>query len=541
MPAQFILSVDATVNPASLQVSEVDGRSVRVVESVEADLRGMFDVRDLDNLPSSENDLSKAGTSETLRAAHGSQDHGSQEPGSSDQPSAPSSNPLGTLVSCTSSLREALSQLQTPYTSSILIIPTDEYLSLNLDLPFSDNRQIQKILELEVQDRVPFDTSEFLLEHRSLNGLSGNPRAHGHDVHVSIVPRKLLSRVTRICKGASFEPLIITTASSILEGLFILAPDYFKDNSAVILVRPPFVYVALQVDGRVRVDRVINAEQLTGDESERIRSLSTELRLTLVSVETRYGVKIDSVYALGDGINLRELQQHLGRNVESVDISELVNLPPETRGISALGVPFAYDDTPHQILTNFRTREFSYSLQLSELVHGLRKLAPLFAITFFCSLLLVVGSYFFRETKIDLMEANIHEAISASFPGTSIGIGEEVSVIQAENSKLDKALESLGSGSLDQYTALDVLREISVVMPTNPAITIRNIAIRGNRVKISGSAPEYKDVEAIERALQRNRSMKFRAKPPEITAGMGSIPGGARSSQNFTFDIRVED
>lgn len=550
MSGQVILCIDATSQPGLLQLVEVEGRKARILQSFEAPLSTLFDPLRLRALSTSSAEESPH--SGAVPDADASAEGPTTSSDNSTVTSVPESS-TDTLPSSGHSelselartLSSVLSEVSQPYTAAVLIVPAPGYLSLNLDLPFSEPKQVQKILDFEVQDRVPFETSEFLIEHRVLPLPTGYTRSEGHDVHVSIVPKRVVSGVLKVCKAAQLEPLIVTTPTSCLEGLYVLAPEYFSDNSGVLYALGNQIHLGLRIHGRMRMDRILSRSS-DSPPSELLKQLGTEIKLSLVAAETRYAVKIDKLYVLGDSLDARELSSYVGRLVEPVTLTDLFGADSPVANLTtpspaALAAPFAQDDPPQPILTNFRTREFSYSLQLSELLSGLRRLGPYCMGVALIAVLWLIGSYLYRDATLKSLEQEMARALQSHAPDITFESGQEVAAITAENAKLDRALESLGSGSLDQFTALDILREISQVMPSNPGITVRSISINGNRVKLMGSAPEYKDVEAIERALQRNRSMKFRAKPPELSAGLGSQPGGARSGQNFTFDIRVEE
>jgi len=536
--SQAVLSIDCTVDPAWLQVIAVDGRSVRVIENHRANLGGAFTALAM-QAQGGENSTAELVASSGTESGTAESSAGSVSP-QETQPSDPKAP--ASKVEFAALLRAALDQIQSPYTASILVVPPSDYLSLNLDLPFGEGKQVSKILDLEVQDRIPFELDEFLVEHRVLGPLSG----HGHDVHVSIIPKSFVHGIMQICKAAQLEPLIITTPASILEGVFFLGPTYFKPDAAILSWRGSTVYLALRFDGRVRVDRVIEIANLANTESEQVKALTTELRLTLLSAEARYSRPIEHIYVVGnpaDGghFQARDLQQFLGREVEDISISDFVTANPGEAALVSVAGPFAQDMDPPPILTNFRTREFSYSLQLSEVFSGLRQLFPMFLVATLSLLISLAGYFYYRENQIAEMQQSMRAQISTLLPTLVFEPGEEVNPIQAENAKLDKALESLGSGSLDKYTALDLLKEISALMPNRAGLVIRTTTIRGNRIRLQGTAPSYGDVEAIEKALQRSKNIKFRAKPPEISGASGTTPGGAKNSQNFSFDIRVEE
>ncbi len=546
MTSQAVLSIDCTIEPAWIQVLEVDGRTVKVLESHRAEvarcfspalLRSLIGGSDLSS--PTPNQAAQPGTDSKTQSA-ASEDLASTPPSAGD-PSL-EGHPPSSFAECGAALRKALDLIQNAYTSAVLIIPSSDYLSLNLDLPFGEAKQVAKILDLEVQDRVPFEIEEFLVEHRVLGTLA----ERGHDVHVSIIPKALLSGIMQVCKAAQFEPLIITTPASVLEGAFFLGPDYFKQDAAILAWRGSTVYLALRFEGRVRIDRVIEISNLGSTDGERLKALTTELRLTLLAAEARYSRPIEHLYlvgqlAEGSGFAARDLQQLLGREVEDLALSDFVIAEPGTACLASIAAPFAQDQDPPPILTNFRTREFTYSLQLSEVFAGMRRLLPMFLIALLAIFLSLTGYYYYRERQIADLQESMRTQITALLPSLTFEAGEEVAPIQAENAKLDKALESLGSGSLDKYTALDLLKEISSLMPNRPGLIIRTISIRGNRIRLQGTVPSYGDVEAIEKALQRSKTIKFRAKPPEISGAAGVVAGGAKNAQNFSFDIRVEE
>lgn len=102
----------------------------------------------------------------------------------------------------------------------------------------------------------------------------------------------------QVCKAAQFEPLIITTPASVLRGVFFLAPEYFKQDAAIMAWRGFTVYLALRFDGRVRIDRVIEIATLGTNEGERLKALTTEL-LHASSCRIRYSRPIEHLYLVG--------------------------------------------------------------------------------------------------------------------------------------------------------------------------------------------------------------------------------------------------
>lgn len=536
---QSILSIDFTSEPAALAVVEIEGRSLKVLQHLEIAFSDLLKHGRVvnDPAPPLAPQVSDGGqASETPPPSQNSP----ANPGSANLGSANSGSanlgqlqPAGSIApEYVGRLKQGLGSLNFPWTTAVVTLPVADYLSLNLDLPFGDSRQIEKIIDLEVQDRVPFEVSEFLVEHRTLGRTSDNR----HDVHVSMVPKPLLQTVISLCRQAGVEPTIISTAASALESFFYFAPEYFKEDCAVVLVHDEFCYVAAHVEGRVRQDRILSRAMLAAEGSENeLKALVGQLRATICAAEVRYRRPIERVYLVGDPTHARELQQVLGRTVEAIQASELIK-SEGIPSIGALAAPFAQDVGAPPILTNFRVREFSYHLQLGELLSGIYRLVPYLAALLVCTGLLVASVYYSRERKLETVRERMLEQVRSMMPDLkldpSMSVGDQ---IQNEITKIDHELEGLGSQS--KYSPLDILKEVAALLPNRPNMWFRTLSIRGTRIKITGQAPEVSDVEAFGRALRNSQKIRFRVGEPNFT----DARFGTGTGKEFTFDIAVRE
>lgn len=549
---QYILSVDATVDPAQAVIVKVDGRSVEVIESRPIDLMGELAPESApaneaaqpsepavqegsgqEDRPGLQNVPKAARTIATTRDQLGElPDEPSEGSPSMERRSG------GLLSAGPVNLHEVLS---TPWTNAVLIIPPEDYLSLNLELPFSDQRNIGKILDLEVQDVVPFDVSEFLLQHTSIAPLAPG----SFDVHVSIIPKTYIRRLLKACRSFGFEPLIISTPSSIAAALYYIAPDYFVKNSAIIVAQDPLYYVTSCFEGRIRSERVIRRSQPVpglaggsgprgGDSEENARqALLLELKMTVAATERRYRGQIECVYLVENtplGWNPAALRQALGRNVQTVNLAELGREIQPATAMAGLGAVFAQDVDPPMILTNFRTREFSYLPPLKEVMAGLRLLLPLILSALMLLAVTMITVFYMRERHIGKLRSAMFEQIKAAMPDAEIDESTALQQLQRQNAALDEQLKDLGSPS--SLSPLDVLLEISKDFPISSDTFLNQVGIRGNNVKLDGTAPDYAAVDRVEKALnKRKKSVYCRIK--KDSGGLGAVAG----SRSFSFEI----
>jgi hypothetical protein len=416
------------------------------------------------------------------------------------------------------------SSLNSAWTNVVLVIPSINYLSLNLTLPFKDSRSISKVLDLEVQDLLPFDVSEFFVQHHYLGSLNGS--GNHHDIHVSLIPRKYLKFILEACNRAGLEPPVVTTRAGALSAMYHLLPGKFSDNSALVYSDGKAIYLTSFIKGSVRADRIIDIGSNVQPES----AYQSELKLSISALEKRYEKNLEKVYFLNMPSGENELKWPQNGRFSDVDFSEL--LPEEKKDflIPLLASCFVKEQDPINPVTNFRTGEFSYRPQTREFLRGIKRCLPYFWALMILCLLSLPLTYYSRHMRIASLQDAIHNQVSAALPGNvSTPKGSELSYLQAENNRLETALSELGSRA--ETTPLHVFLELSRTLPDTRGINYSTILI-GSRIKIEGSAMDYAAVDAIERSLRRNRYFC------RVTKRTSAATGG-RQGVSFDMDLRV--
>lgn len=512
---QHVLSIDLTLEPARFVVVGIEGRKVEVVEA------HSFPMGDW-----------VRGTRGVLM--NGARDTGASLNGSGAHPSGETETEV---------LRpfDVIRSIKTPWINSVVTIPAYSYLSLNLELPFNSPKNVNKILDMEVQDVVPFDVGDFLLEHRALTQLENG----SYDIHVSLIPKLVMQELLARCHASDFEPFMVTTAASAMAGLYHLAPDYFGSDSAIVFGREPLYSVTTRVAGTVRSDRVINRGLLDVKAGAPVespegakRALLTELKLSLASAERRYKKTIENVYVADSPFRGVELQQALGRTTSSIQIQEFVKVTDERDSLAALAAVFAQDLQAPPVLSNFRVREFSYRPQLREILQGARALLPLVIAALVLAVVALVTVYTMRETRISRLRDAVARHIRQVVPAGKLQEGSEIASLQGEIKALQDQLRNLRAPST--LSPIDYLAEISedvgaVKETTGSNIAISSIRITASSVTVEGTSPNYEDVEKLEAALNKKPKIYCKVlKKPTSSGGVGSTVG-------FRFDLTLCD
>jgi hypothetical protein len=404
-------------------------------------------------------------------------------------------------------------------TSCVVIISPLDFVSLSIDLQLADPKSIARVIDIEVQDVFPFETEDFLIQHKVLPQLPNLST----DVHVSLFPKERIRSILKWCETLGVQPAIVTTPSSIAAAVFHLEGEASAaSHRAAIISHGDYVHCTTWFQGVPRTERAIPLSNQ--------QDIFTALRQALVSAEHRYGAPIDEVLLLGNHLPIEALRNSLKVTVTKVALPAGIE---EETAPAVLGTFFGQEERGSEILTNLRTREFSFNPYIKELKRLFFALLLPFAIFSLGWVLFSAGLYFSRNHQLATLQRASSEKISVLVPNLTVQPGEEVKALKVENAKLEQQLKDLGSpASINPLEALtSVTNDIA-----DSALSIRKMSIRGNHIVVEGGAPDYAAVERIERELKKKNDLYCRVKKDTATG----IPGQP-DKRSFTLDIWLCD
>ena len=537
---QWILSIDLSAQPCDISLSSVEGNQVEVAAASTAALPILSEREVLckeDLIPLFE--AIEAQARKRVAKNEEGREPEIEEPKATDDSPIKSHRLYEVARESISRLKDAISSCG-EWTAVSVIIPPHDHLALNLNLPFGDAKNLDRIVDLEVQDVVPFELDDFLVQYAPLG-----PMTHGgaaldikdsaavsYDVHVGLMPRIFVRNILHLCKAAGIEPNIMTVPSSVLGSVYHLAPDFFTTDSAVVFNRGDEFSMAVFINGEVRVERVLYASKLIGAASPEtnehpLKAVFTALKLMLAAAERRYNTRVENVYFLGREVTGSNVQQLFGRPIHGLQMKDFIKSDGATGGLSPLGAPFAADESSLTPLSNFRTREFSFTPKIGEFLRAFVGTTRYFQLAFGAVFIAVLSTYRVRAYTIRAIQSSLTEQIATVIPGFTAPPSEiRSSLIKAE-SKLTEELGVLASPA--KVSALDALLEILKLLPQNETVTITAIKISGTKATVMGTAPQLSAIEIVGKALKTNAGVFSK-----VTATPGS---SAQGKFNFTVEL----
>ena len=525
---QCILGIDLSSQPCEFTLSQVDGTHIEVVHRTTVRLP-LFANKDI---------LRTADVRALLHAQEATPSHQSGH-NTAEETAFSESQDAALVQETVDELRRAIQSFEPVWSAASVILPQFEHLALNLDLPFGDPRNLDRIVDLEVQDVVPFELDEFFIQYSPLGPVvKGAPTASTvpangaqFDVHIGILPRQLVRNVLEVCKAAGLEPNILTVPSSAVGAAFHLGQDFFTTNSALIYNRGDEYVLALYINGEVRVERSIYASQILSavtpeKREEGLQHIFTAIKLLLASSERRYNTSIERVYLLGRDVKNPNSQQVFGRPLQGLAFKDLIKTEEAQVGLAPLSTIFAHDDAAKAPLSNFRSREFSFTPRIGEFLRalgGTRRYAARALTAVGIALAIIYASREFALTSARNTLLEQIKKVIPSFSSEPTTIRENL--MKAEN----KLADELGAfGSRASISPSDAFLDIIKTLPDSSEIAVSSLKVSGIRAQIAGSASDLAATERFQKALSARKDIFSKVDGK-------SSRSGARF--NFTIDI----
>ncbi len=517
---QKILCLDISQEPAQLNLVEVKENSIKVIEkkTFELDKEFYFDAYLTNNRGSGVFD-SGAIDSRTI-------DSEAIDSGTETNSSEEATNNIGNDIKQgsvkidlkLSQLAEALNSFENSWSNSVVVVPPNEHISLSVELPFSDDKSIEKVINLEVQDLVPFNLDDFLVQYSKIEEDSNK-------LYVNLVPKLAVKYLLKKLKVLTLEPEVVTTPSGSLGAALHLAPKYFSNNSAILYSSKLYNHLAIVINGKIVGEKSLT---LVDDNEVNLKNL----KICLTSFEKKFDTRLEKIYILGAEILASELQAKIGRPCANFTTSELIK--ESTDGVTSLASVFAKDIDPPKLITNFRAREFSYSPYLKNIIKGLLKIRWEALAALFLLLLLPLINYFFTSLNISKINSSISKNVKqyAEITGK-----KPLSLVADENAQLSRELSALGAPTSSSIlnSFITVAKDIKKAKETSQ-INITNLRFKGDRISVEGTAPNYSDVSNFESVLNQEKKDKLYCK-----VSHDSKSGSKGAQRGFKFTIKLCD
>ncbi len=391
-----------------------------------------------------------------------------------------------------------------------------------IEMPFSDPKRIAQTLAFEVENYVPWDLDEVVLDYKVVD-----VSRSGAQVLASMASWERLETQLDALSEAGVEPRHLTVDAA---ALALLAPED-ETCAAILNIESTCTQVCVVSEGTCRWVRCIDRggnflagelaagsgawEQAGASPLER---WSTEIRTSLLAAEEAGAPTIDIIHLCGDSTQHTELCASLSKDL-GIPV-EVLQLPPPKRGAAdaprpelehSLCYALALAGLPEgrKSAIEFRKGRFAYEAD-SQLQ---AKLVLIAVATLVLLIFGGIGVHFAQTTalkgELKATNAKLVASVQDAFPSVpSSALLSSESVINVMNEQVAGVDERIATLTGPELTPLIALREISKIMPTSVTVDVSEYLVNNEMIRIQAKTDSFGSVDTIEAAILESPRFK---------------------------------
>jgi general secretion pathway protein L len=390
----------------------------------------------------------------------------------------------------------------------------------NLSLPFTDSRKLRKILPFELEETAPLEINRLLVDT-----IISNSEGEQANIVAAMVERDFLAdRLSRLL-ALGLDPEIITVSGVPTAVRLMELPDCPPDlvfldiglqaatmivvlNRQIVLIRS----LCFEDGGsRESIDLGDNFTKTVPHSPEVYSTIAAAVKQTLLAAQIKEpGMPI---YLAGPSEHQRGVSECLadsaGVDIRDCDLLGRHSFLKIAPNIEAKWVPWVMDRALALGMAakksrkgfNFRKDAFARKVSLNQYRHLFWKGGA-----FTAALVVVVGFFLWLSSmSLKTEEKTVTMQIRAVFSETLPTVTRIVDPVQQLQTEINKLKQSTGgSRTGNQYKVLDLLAEISEIIPDSLKVRLTLMSVDEKGIRIKGVTDSFNTVDTVKKKLEKS-------------------------------------
>ena len=421
----------------------------------------------------------------------------------------------------------------------VVALPENLVSSRVIELPFTEQKKIDQVIAIEIENYVPFDLDDMVMGYQIIEKGDASSK-----LLVSLAQKTRMEKFLDQLALAGLDPAVVDISSNALANATLLPHPDPTAEKVILHIGASESSVAVVSKGALAGLRAIpfGYPSIAAKEgkSPNIADLVQRLRQTFQSLRIEGELAGNMVHFSGPVATDLELREKLS---DALGIEFLLYSPfggqfvktvaddDSTNAIfsKSLGLALRLTHISPKGQINFRSGQYTYKRAGGMLKQELPRLGIMGGILLVLLAYNLINIHLQNKKEAEQIHAQIVQVFTDNFPGQRVTNPVEQFQQNMEMVyKKYKIVGYLGDGDLQ---AIDVLKYISQTIPKKVKIDIKRLDIQQDRIMIEGVTDNFEMVDNIENALKKHEAFQ------EIKRDTATKT--ANEAIKFKFSIRI--
>ena len=453
------------------------------------------------------------------------------------------------------------------FTDSICItaLPAKDFFFRNIRLPFKDKKKISQTIAYELEPLIPCPADDVLIDYVITD------QTDQTDIFSAAVAKSAAGDLIKYLKKCNVEasimdidavPVVSRLLTSYTDtGCGLLLDIGDRDTTGVIFDKGGILHIRRFPFGGEKITKAIaKALKIEFSEAEKRKRLSdtdeageeisamcgkffSEVKNTLQSLSLKGHLKEDpaKVFLTGGGALYPPLQKKMetffSLPIEMVDISAADNIVMEKEAgkdwnpmLMNQALALAIRETKKNAGFNFARGEFGPKRKYEKFRKDFRWAAAIVFIILCAFGIDLYIDYHYDRAHLNKLKHEITDVFKKTCPEVTriVDPVQQLKVRIAEARNSSSGLNGAGSG----IRTLDIIKDISRLIPESTDFLITSFTFNGAAVKIKGETDNFNSVDNIKNSLSKSNYFK------NVTISSASL---IKKGSRVGVDLRIDD
>ncbi|MGD9365400.1 MAG: type II secretion system protein GspL [Desulfobacteraceae bacterium] len=414
----------------------------------------------------------------------------------------------------------------------VVALPADGMIYHNLQVPFKDDNKIRQVLPFELEPMLPIGIDGLKI------GFHKNHIGDLSEILAVAIDRDLFQSYMDAFDAVNIRPQLVVPGGFPLARYLSRLEELVSDQMLVLDVDYEKITLLAIMSGKIELVRRL-ATKVNDEQSTEAMALRIRQTLTALSDHRNETFAPATAYASGPGLQvpgaLERIASSLELPVESIDLlqyntrlemddrvdwnPEILVSPLSLAILEAEGRPCANFHRIHSPLRNLWTTYRPYImgpafLLATALIIGLTGV--------------IIDSYLLNQ-RVQKLEDQIQQVYLSAFPD-SRAKGNPLSLMESKIQEIRKGNATTGMNP-EQVRTIDVLLQISQLIPQQTDVLLKRMTMGGGSVTISGETADFNSVEDIKSNVEKGKLFK------QVTIASANMD---KSGKKVRFKLKID-